>query len=95
MREKLLTQQAKAEDAVLEKMVAEMNQAPEAKKVDLEAAILTRLVAQHHRVLVEWESRHARMMASREKHVQVGKAGTSGASVTHEAVQQNAPTVQK
>jgi hypothetical protein len=42
-REKMLNQ-AKAEDATLEKLVAELNKAPEAKKADLEAAILTKLV---------------------------------------------------
>ncbi len=58
MREKMLAQ-AKAEDAALEKLVAELNKAPESKKVDLEAAILNKLVAQHHQRLAEWESFHA------------------------------------
>ncbi len=53
MHEKMLAE-AKAEDAALEKMVAELNKAPEAKKADLEAAILTKLVAQHHQMLGEW-----------------------------------------
>jgi hypothetical protein len=66
MREKMLAE-AKAEDATLEKMVAELHKAPEAKKVDLEAAILTKLVAQHHRMLGDWESMHAQMMQFRRE----------------------------
>ena len=60
MREKMLAQ-VKAEDAALEKLVAELNKAPEAKKPDIEAAILTKLVAQHHERLGEWESLQARL----------------------------------
>ncbi len=76
MHEKMLAQ-AKADDAALEKMVAELNKAPEAKKVDLEAAILTKLVAQHHQMLGEWESMHARMTQFRSQHKAMAKARTS------------------
>ncbi len=72
-----MMEEAKAEDAALEKMVAELNQAPEAKKVDLEAAILTKLVAQHHEMLGEWESMHAKMQQFRKEHARMGKAETS------------------
>jgi hypothetical protein len=77
MHEKMLAK-AKAEDAALEKLVAELNQAPEAKKPDLEAAILNKLVAQHHEMLGEWESMHSRMMAMGNQHMQaMGKTETS------------------
>lgn len=76
MHEKMMAK-AKAEDAALEKMVAELNKAPEAKKADLEAAILTKLVAQHHQMLGEWESMHAKMMQFRKEHMPMGKAETS------------------
>ncbi len=94
MREKMLAQ-AKAEDAALEKMVAELNKAPEAKKVDLEAAILTKLVAQHHRMLGEWDALHARMMAFREEHSPMAKTSTSASSVAHGTVGQNTPATHK
>ncbi len=77
MREKMLAE-AKAEDAALEKMVAELNKAPESKKVDLEAAILTKLVAQHHQRLTEWETMHAHWMQSRKEHAPL--AQNSGSS---------------
>ncbi len=59
-REKMLAQ-AKAEDAALAKLVAELKLAPEAKKVDVLANIVTRLVADRHERLGEWESMHAQM----------------------------------
>ncbi len=71
MHEKLLSD-AKADDAALEKMVAELNQAPESKKVDLEAAILAKLVEQHHQMLGEWESMHPKMMHSNQR-MELGK----------------------
>lgn len=58
--------QAKAEDDALEKLVAELNKAPEPKKVDPEADILTKLVAQHHQRLTEWESLHAHATPSQK-----------------------------
>jgi hypothetical protein len=79
MREKMLAR-AKAEDAALAKMVAEMNQAPEAKKVDLETAILTKLVAQHHQMLSEWEAMHARMQHLGNAHARAPKPALHGAA---------------
>jgi hypothetical protein len=69
MHEKML-KQAKAEDAHLEKLIKELNSAPEAKKTDIEAKILNQLVAQHHKMLCEWETMHARMAAMRKEHMQ-------------------------
>lgn len=88
MREKMLSS-AKAEDAALEKMVAELKKAPEAKKADLEAAILTKLVAQHHQILSEWESMHARMMQFRNEHMQVGKNETHTTGMMSRMMGQN------
>ncbi len=67
--EKMLSQ-AKAEDAQLEKMVTELNKAPEPRKTDLEAQILTKLVAQHHKMVAEWDAMHTRMAAFRKEHMQ-------------------------
>ncbi len=82
MREKMLSQ-VRTEDAALEKMVAELNKAPEAKKVDLEAAILTKLVAQHHEMLGDWESLHAGMKKWKNEHKQMGKTEPTAAGSTH------------
>ena len=93
MREKMLAE-AKAEDAALEKMVAELNKAPEGKKVDLEAAILTKLVAQHHQMLAEWEALHGRMMQFRHEHMQIGKTETSGNRMMPGMMGRNGSTAQ-
>jgi hypothetical protein len=59
IREKFLAQ-AKVENAQLENMISELNRAPEANKPDLEAAILTKLVAQRQEMLADLEFAHAR-----------------------------------
>jgi hypothetical protein len=82
LHKKMLTQ-ARAEDAALERMVADLNKAPEAKKVDLEAAILTKLVAQHHQMLGEWESLHARRMQLRKEEMKLSHARMSGGANKH------------
>lgn len=92
MHEKMRAE-AKADDAALEKMVAELNKAPESKKVDLEAAILTKLVAQHHQMLGEWESMHAKMQQFRKEHRQMGKAETSTGTIN--GTGQSTSTAQK
>jgi hypothetical protein len=93
MREKMLAQ-AKAEDATLQKLVAELNKAPEAKKVDLEAAILTKLVAQHHQRLGEWESLHAKMTQFRKEQMQMAKSGMSGCCLSKGTTAKTASTSQ-
>lgn len=91
MQEKMLAQ-AKAEDATLEKLVAELNKAPEAKKVNIEAQILDQLVAQHHQMVNDWEAMHARVAQFRREHQQQwGAAGTSATGRT----EQSTTTAQK
>jgi hypothetical protein len=94
MREKMLAR-AKAEDAALEKMVAELNKAPEAKKADMEAAILTKLVEQHHEMLSHWEGWQTRLMQFRNERMQVGNTATSGTCTMHGMKGQTASTAQK
>lgn len=72
MREKALAD-AKAADAELQKLVAELNKAPESRKPDIEAAILNKLVAQHHEMVSNWESAHARWQQMREEHAPTGR----------------------
>lgn len=67
MREKMFTQ-AKADDAQLEGMIAELNRAPESKKPQIEAALLNKLVEQHHQMLTDWETVHARVAQLRAAH---------------------------
>ncbi len=86
--------QARAEDAALEKMVAALNKAPEAKKVDLEAAILTKLVAQHHQMLGEWQSLHAKRMQLRKEAMQLSQAQTPGGPDKHAMPGHQVPTAQ-
>jgi hypothetical protein len=94
LREQMLTQ-AKAEDAALQKLVAELNKAPEAKKPDLEAAILTKLVAEHHQRLGEWESLHARIVAFQQEHMQGAKAAMADSALMHRMTAQTAANAQK
>jgi site-specific recombinase XerC len=68
-REKML-KEAEAEDAQLQKLIAQLNAAPEAQKTDLEAQILNKLVAHHHQMVTEWKSMHDRMAAFRKEHMQ-------------------------
>ncbi len=77
MRQKMLAQ-AKEEDAQLERLVTQLNSAPEAQKTDLEAQILTKLVAQHHEMLSQWESLHSRMMQFHKEHAHSGGAAEPG-----------------
>ncbi len=93
LHQKMLDQ-ARAEDAVLQKMVADLNKAPEAKKADLEAAILTKLVAQHHQMLGEWESLHAKRMQLRKEAMQLSQARTAGGPNNHAMPGHQVPTAQ-
>jgi hypothetical protein len=88
LRQKMLTE-AKAQDATLEKMAAELNQAPESKKVDLEAAIVTKLVAQNHERVKDWETLQARIQQFRQEHRQIGQTGTAG-NASNQLSQNNA-----
>lgn len=92
LHEKMLTQ-AKTQDAALEKMVKELNQAPESKKVDLEAAIVTKLVAQNHERVKDWETIQARLQQFRQEHRQIGKTSTPGNAWNQ--LSQNSATPQK
>jgi len=94
LREKMLAE-AKAEDATLSKLVAELNRVPENKKVDLMATILTKLVAQHHQMLGEWETMHARMMQFRKERMSTGAASMSKSSMNVVPGGKTATTAQK
>jgi hypothetical protein len=94
VHEKMLAK-AKAEDAALEKLVAELKKAPEARKPDLEAAILTKLVAEHHARLGEWESMQARMMQYRKEHPLASNTGMSGNCMMKGEMGKTTTTAQK
>ncbi|HEX4121663.1 MAG TPA: hypothetical protein VH619_13665 [Verrucomicrobiae bacterium] len=57
MTDKMLVR-AKADDAVLQNLIAKLKKAPEGRKVDVEAALLSELVAQNHQRLNDWEGIH-------------------------------------
>ncbi len=94
MHEKMLAQ-AKADDAALQKMVAELNKAPEARKADLEAAILSKLVADQHQRLGEWETLAAHRQQFEKEHMTTSTTGMSTSSATHAGKQQIASGTQK
>lgn len=72
MREKML-EEAKANDAELQKLIAQLNKAPESQKPDIEAALLNKLVAQHHEMVSNWESVHNKLQQMREEHTPTGR----------------------
>lgn len=75
MREKMLAD-SKAYDAALEKMVAQLNQAPESRKTDLEAAILTKMVQQQHQTLNDWEALRAHLQQLQQEQQGQGQSPT-------------------
>jgi hypothetical protein len=85
MHQKMLAE-AKANDAALEKLIGELNSAPEGQKTDLEAAILTKLVSQHHEMLADWESMHAKMAQYRNERTPTSRHAMKG---------EKSPTTQK
>ncbi len=80
LRDKMLAE-AKAQDATLQKMVAELKQTPEAQKADVEAAILEKLVAAHHQMLQQWETAHARIAQHQPAQNRRGRLGFSGSDM--------------
>lgn len=81
LHEKIL-KEAKADDAALQKLVAELNKAPEANKVDLEAAILTKLVSEQHQLLRDREALHARLQEFRKERKMM-RTSTSSSCTMH------------
>ena len=81
MQKHKLTADLKAQDAELGKQVARMNSAPANRKMDLMAAIITRLVTQR----TVMNARQARlqecMMQHVAQHIQVGKESLSQCAV--------------
>ena len=72
MRQKFLAE-AKSDDATLQKLIQQLNSAPESQKTDIEAQILNQIASQHHQMLTQWESVHARMAQLRKEHVQTSR----------------------
>lgn len=72
-----LKEDAAAQDAKLTEQLAEMNRAPEGKKIDLMAAVLTNMAEQR----VAMDARKANMEEARMQHMmqhmQMGKESTS------------------
>jgi hypothetical protein len=70
MSEKMLAR-VKVDDVVLQNMAAKLRNAPETQKVDIEAALLTEMVSEHHDMVKNWEGIHnqvAQFKASRAVH---------------------------
>jgi hypothetical protein len=67
----------KAQDAQLTEQLAEMNRAPEDKKTDLIAAILTQMVEQRITMDARKAKMEEEMMQHMMQHMQMGKASMS------------------
>jgi hypothetical protein len=75
-KEKLMAEM-KAQDAELAVQVANMNSAPEDKKLGLMAAIVTRMVDQRTAMNARMEKMHEQMMGHMMQHMQMGKESMS------------------
>jgi len=71
-KEKMMAEM-KAQDAELTAQVGEMNSAPTDKKLDLLAAVVTRMVQQNAAMHERMEKMHAEMMQHMMQHMQMGK----------------------
>jgi uncharacterized protein (DUF2336 family) len=67
----------KAQDAQLTQQVADMNAAPEDKKVGLMAAVVTRMVEQRIAMDAQMAKMHEEMMQHMMQHMQMGKDSMS------------------
>ena len=76
-KDKMMTEM-KAQDAELTAQVAEMNSAPEDKKLDLIAAVVTAMVAQRSAMHEQREKMQEGMMQHMLLHMQMGKESMSG-----------------
>jgi len=71
-RDKMMAEM-KAQDAELTAQVAKMNSAPDSKKLDLIAAVVTRMAEQRTAMHARMETMHAGMMGHMMQHMQMGK----------------------
>jgi uncharacterized protein HemX len=71
-KQKMMTEM-KTQDAELTAQVAEMNSAPADKKVDLIAAVVTRIVEQRTAMHARMEKMQGEMMQHMMQHMQMGK----------------------
>lgn len=67
----------KAQDAELTEQVAQMNSAPQDKKINLMAAVLTRMVEQRTNMNMRREKMQEAMMQHMMQHMQMGKDSMS------------------
>lgn len=72
-REKMMAEM-KAQDAALAAEVAKMNAAPADKKVDLLAALVTRMIQQQTAVHARMENMHEEMMEHMMRHAEGGQS---------------------
>jgi hypothetical protein len=71
-RDKMMAEM-KAQDADLTAQVARMNSAPDNKKLDLIAAVVTRMAEQRTAMHARMEKMHSGMMEHMTQHMQMGK----------------------
>ena len=72
-----MMEEMKAQDAELTELVATMNSAPEDKKVDLMANIITKMVEQRSAMTGQMEKMHMHTMQHMMQHMEKGKESMS------------------
>lgn len=73
----------KADDVELTAQIAKMNSAPKDKKVDLLAAVVTRMAEQRVAASVRMEKMHEAMAEHMMKHIQMDKGSMSDHPMTN------------
>jgi hypothetical protein len=68
-----MKEEMKAQDAKLTAQIAKMNSAPEDKKLDLLAAVVTDMVEQRTAMAARMDKMHEEMMQHMMQHMQMGK----------------------
>lgn len=76
-RKQKMKEDMKAQDAELTKQIAKMNHAPKDKKMDLMAAVITRMVEQRIAMDARKAKMEEEMMQHMMQHMQMGKESMS------------------
>src|SRR5574341_878178 len=85
----------KAMDTELDKLVAEMNSAPENKKADVVAAVVSKMVEQRKAMREKTQEMQMRMMQHMTEHMQAGKESMSQCPMMKEMMGKGVPQSEK
>ncbi len=82
---KKMMEEMKAQDVQLTEQVAQMNSAPNDQKINLMAAVITRVVEQRTAMNMQMEKMHGKMMKHMMQHMQMGKESMAQCSMMKDA----------